>query len=376
MTASPETPRFLVLTPAADGADGVSELSRQVIRALVADSQVVEVWTLAGGAPADPIASRATFRSARGRRSRLVGWMLRRACVPLPNTTVIVMHVHLAPLAAVLSLRRARAIMFLVGVEVWRRLRLREKIAVQRADRLIAISQHTVRRFREANPTLAVRTIEVCHPGVSARAASPAPPPIATFALIVGRMARDERYKGHDALIDVWPDVRARVPAAVLVVVGDGDDRDRLERRAAGTVAAEAIRFVGRVDSDALAGIYGATSFFVMPSLSEGFGLVYLEAMRMGKPCIALHGAADEIVEDGVSGILLDAGNTAALADAVVRLFSDAPLCARMGAAARARVERDFTEAQFARRLRSALGLTGAAPRLRVPAAASVAGVR
>ena len=71
-----------------------------------------------------------------------------------------------------------------------------------------------------------------------------------------------------------------------------------------------------------------------MPSTNEGFGLAYLEAMRAGKACIALHGAADEFLDDGVAGVLVDGGDTDGLVDAVVRLFSDPDLRARMGAAA------------------------------------------
>ncbi len=352
--------RFLVLTPALDGADGISELSRQVIATLVdeAGADRVEVWALDGeNLTSPPGAPSARFRAARGSRARLVQWTLARAVAPLGHLTVVVMHAHLAPLGGVLALRGAHLAVFLIGVEVWSALRARERYAIERAERLIAISEHTARRFREANPHIRVRLQTVCPLGIGPGPRSPAPGADAGFALIVGRLWATERYKGHDRLIDVWPSVQARVPAARLVVVGDGDDRARLEARVAASGLGGAIRFAGRVSDETLAGLYRASAFFVMPSTSEGFGLAYLEAMRAGKPCVALHGSADEIVDDGVTGILVDAAPSQTLVDAVVRLFRDGELRTRMGEAAASRVARDFTAAHFARRFRVAMGL-------------------
>src|SRR5439155_15329459 len=103
--------------------------------------------------------------------------------------------------------------------------------AIERADCVLAISSHTARRFRDANPDVRVKNVTICHPGIAAAPESAAQTSQPDFALIVGRLWSEERYKGHDRLIDVWPAVRARVPCARLVVVGDGDDRRRLEER-------------------------------------------------------------------------------------------------------------------------------------------------
>ena len=308
----------------------------------------------------------------------MIGWTIAQMLRPLRGVTVVVTHVHLAPLAAALALRGARVVVFLVGVEVWRKLRAAERFAIERADCVLAISGHTARRFREANPHVRVNTIGVCHLGI--RSAPPAEagalPP--GFALIVGRLWSTERYKGHDWLIDVWPAVRARVPDARLIVVGDGDDRARLEARAAASGLGDAIRFTGRISDQQLAALYNASAFFAMPSASEGFGLAYLEAMRAGKPCIALHGAPDELIDHGVSGVLIARGATNdldTLLEAIVRLFTDRGLCARLGAAAAARVARDFTEEHFARRFRAAIGLAADRPGVAVGAQAG-AGAR
>lgn len=355
-----EPRRYLVLTPALDGADGISELSRQVIRTLIerAGAGRVEVWALEGGVRRLLAGEAApSFRAAHGSRWRMARWTLARAARRLDGLTVVVMHAHLAPLGGLLGWRGAQTVIFLIGVEVWRRVRARERAALGRADRLVAISQHTARQFRQANPDVRVRPLIVCPLGIGPAPVPEVPSADEGFAMIVGRLWAQERYKGHDRLFDIWPAVRARVPGARLLVVGDGDDRARLEARVAGEGLSGAIRFAGRVSDAELAGLYRASAFFVMPSTSEGFGLAYLEAMRAGKPCIAFHGSPDEIIEDGVDGILADAASSGALTEAIVRLFTDRELRARMGGSASARVARDFTSEHFAERFRAALGL-------------------
>jgi phosphatidylinositol alpha-1,6-mannosyltransferase len=264
----------------------------------------------------------------------------------------------------VLARRGARVILFLIGVEVWRRLRSRERHAVASANGLIAISHATARRFRDANPDLAAVRVSVCLLGIRPAAARASgadgvdPAPLdgsAGFALIVGRLSSEERYKGHDQLLAVWPHVRRQVPDARLVIVGDGDDRLRLEARVVSAGLSDAVRFAGRVSDASLASLYAQAAFFVMPSAREGFGLVYLEAMQAGNACIAVHGAADEIIDDGVQGLVIDPDAPDQLIRALVRLFLDAGARARMGAAAQAKVAAEFTDTKFAARFLATL---------------------
>jgi phosphatidylinositol alpha-1,6-mannosyltransferase len=344
---------ILVLTPALDGADGVSEVSRQAVGALAAEwgLEAVEVWTLAGARGDDACVAGVRLRSADQRRSRMGAWALARARTPLDGLLVLVMHTHLAPLALMLAMRGARVAIFFHGIEAWTPLRRRETAAIDRASALLANSHYTVARFRVANPRFADRDVAVCHLGVGPSPATAAPPPIDGYALIVGRLASEERYKGHDALIEAWPEIRRRVPGARLVVVGDGGDRARLETCARDHGLADAVTFTGRVSASALAGWYEHAAFFVMPSSGEGFGLAYLEAMRAGKPCIAGPGAAEEIIEHGVTGLIVDPASRGAVSDAIVTLFSDRDGRTRMGANAALQVARHFEARHFAARL-------------------------
>ena len=117
------------------------------------------------------------------------------------------------------------------------------------------------------------------------------------------------------------------------------------------------MRFLGRVSEEALEALYRDCAFFVMPSRDEGFGLVFLEAMRAGKACIGGAGAAAEVIEDGVTGLVVDATDEGEVEKAVVRLFLEPETRSRMGRAGAERLGRQFTEAHFRRRFRSILGL-------------------
>jgi glycosyltransferase involved in cell wall biosynthesis len=177
------------------------------------------------------------------------------------------------------------------------------------------------------------------------------------FALIVGRLSSQERYKGHDTLLQLWREAMKVCPAGRLVIVGDGDDRARLEHRAKELAVADAVSFLGRVTGEKLESLYRDCSFFVMPSSQEGFGLVFLEAMRAGKACIAGRGAAEEVVEHGATGVVVPSHDRPALLAAITRLFRDAELCEQMGHAGRERYRAHFTQAHFEQRLLAALDL-------------------
>ena len=349
--------RSILLTPNLLGTDGVSSLSREIVRALPEPSLVLSLHDDAGGRGELP--PRVTMRGANGHRARFLAAVARAALQCSSTTDIVCSHLHLAPAATLLAWRGGPVTIVLCGIEAWVPLRTTERWALERAA-LVAISQHTVDRFTQANPTFASTDVVVCHPGLPAHAGPRAvgSPSAAPTALIVARMSAAERYKGHDTLLDIWPDVLARRPDARLVVAGDGDDRPRLESRAASLGLAHAVRFVGRVSDEDLGGLYARCRVFVMPSRDEGFGLVFLEAMRAGKPCIGARGAAAEIIQHEVTGLIVDPGspgNNVELTAAVLRLFDEPDTACRFGAAGRERFLSTFTDDHFRARFARAM---------------------
>ncbi len=350
--------RISVLTPVFRGADGLSCLARETVRALAhrhaGAAITVRVLSESTGDPPLDLAVRVL--GADGGRVRYVAGAAASTLIgPSPDLAVM-LHLHLAPVAWPFVVRQVPLAAVLVGIEAWRPIGRITAALLDRAAAVVAISAYTAREFRRHNPAWTEREIAVCHPPVppllQADAVAPVPrdPP---YALMVGRMSADERYKGHDRLIEVWARVRHAAGTARLVVVGGGDDEARLREKAAALGLGEAVTFTGRVSDGALAALYRDCAFFVLPSSSEGFGFVFLEAMARGKPCLGAPGAAEEIIASGVSGLIVDPAADD-LVDALIRLFTDDRVRTAMGEEARRTAPR-FTSARFAAELDVAL---------------------
>lgn len=149
--------------------------------------------------------------------------------------------------------------------------------------------------------------------------------------LHVGRLAQE---KNLDLLIESYRAMRAMSPALQLVIVGDGPLRDELERR-----LPEAI-YTGFVDSDSLARHYASADLFVFPSRSETYGNVLLEAMASELGIVAFdYAAAAAMIETGRHGFTVALDDDQAFIDAALALCRNPGLAARLGRAARLRVE-------------------------------------
>jgi glycosyltransferase involved in cell wall biosynthesis len=159
-------------------------------------------------------------------------------------------------------------------------------------------------------------------------------------ALVIGHVGRLSPEKGQARLLRVLPRVREKVPRARLVIVGDGPEMESLRTLARTLGVEEVTRFCG-YRSD-VPEVFANLDLLVLSSDTEGLPNVVLEAMATGVPVVATAvGGTPEVVEHGVTGLLVPAGDEAALAAAIVEAF------ARPGAAAdRARRARAFVESQ------------------------------
>ncbi len=271
----------------------------------------------------------------------------------------------------------------LLGIEVWRPLSWTRRRALEGARLRLAISRATLDRARPFLPPEA-RDAAVLHLTLEDRpAAGELDGGLLAeagegFLLLVGRMSASERYKGHDELLHAMPRLAAEcrsagLPAPRLLLAGDGDDRLRLEAEARALGVAPAVRFAGFVSEATLAELYRRAAALVMVSRGEGFGLVYLEAMRAGTPCVAARGtAAEEVIANGETGFLVAPGAQEELVAVLLRLLADPGLALQLGEAGRRRLATVFSREGFDRRLAGHLDeLTGPAPER--PAAVPVA---
>jgi len=137
---------------------------------------------------------------------------------------------------------------------------------------------------------------------------------------------------------------RPELTGLALTIVGDGEQRQALERRAAELGLGDRCRFAGLVARDEIARRYADADLFVLPSTYEGFPVAILEAMAAGLPIVATTVAGiPEAVEHGVSGLLVEREDAAGLAAALAELVGDPERRRTMGAAARQRVLERFT---------------------------------
>ena len=291
-----------------------------------------------------------------GRRNRLVAsipWLRRW-------DQVLAMHLAVASVGRVMASPKTPLHVVLYGIDAWMPLVGHQRWGAKGASDFWSISQCTIDRFSDANPgfrrtpnhlwPLALRDPLLVRP--SHQATGP------LRVLLVGRMNVQERYKGHDELIDLWPAVLARFPGTELRLVGGGDDLDRLQEKANRLGLQQAVRFLGRLTDEQLREEYRQAAVFAMPSQREGFGLVYLDAMAAGLPCIAGdQGAAGEVVQDGETGFLVDPRDADKMFLLLSRLLENGGLRQTLGEQGHRRWRSEFGFDRFRERTWKLLGL-------------------
>ena len=152
-------------------------------------------------------------------------------------------------------------------------------------------------------------------------------------ARVVGTVSRLVAAKGVDRLVQAMPAIRAAVPSAHLLIVGDGEERARLERMAAGLGLAEAVRITGQLP-ETRAALSLMEVFVFLPTRDEGFGLSLLEAMAAARPIVAVRGGAGAawLLEQLQLEPVVDSDDAPALARAVVELLTNGErACAASG---------------------------------------------
>jgi phosphatidylinositol alpha-1,6-mannosyltransferase len=259
---------------------------------------------------------------------------------------VLAGHVVTAP--AALAVRRLLGIpfvLYLYALEVPQRPRL-VGAAGRGAEAVIAISRYTAELARAAG--VPPERIRIVPPGVDQATVPPAgngQPPERPRVLTVARL--HDRYKGFDVMTRALPLIRARVPDAEWVIIGEGRLREEIARQAEAHGAAAAVRFCGAVSDAERDEWYARSQVFAMPSrlppgsAGEGFGIVYLEAGTHGLPSVAGNvGGALDAVADGETGRLVAPTSHLAVADAVAGLLEEPALAREMGAAAARFAER------------------------------------
>jgi glycosyltransferase involved in cell wall biosynthesis len=220
-------------------------------------------------------------------------------------------------------------------------------VALRRADAVRTVSEYTTGLVREAGvePAAVFPAFMDLEPFLER---PPAPLPERPAALFIGVL---ELYKNVDGLVEAWRVAAPRVPEAELRLVGRGP-RAGLVEELVSELPAQTSWTPSLTTEEVARALDGAT-FLVLPSRSEGMGRVIVEALCRGRPVVASSvGGIRDLVRDGENGILLEPGDTAALADALARVLADRALAERLAARARPSVDGWLaTPAEYAERL-------------------------
>ncbi len=174
---------------------------------------------------------------------------------------------------------------------------------------------------------------------------------------VVGVVGRLRREKGQEVLLSGMPEVVRRIPNVMLLVIGDGPDRKILEWQVKNLNIAEHVLWFGKKDQEEVFQLYSIMDVVAIPSLFEGFGLIAAEAMAAGRPVVGTRvDGLSEIIDDGVTGYLVQVGDSRGLADALIDLLSNEEKRKTMGERGRKRAEGLFAMQHFTRSVISAYG--------------------
>ncbi len=223
----------------------------------------------------------------------------------------------------------------------------RENPGFALGDRVIASFAHThiaisrgLARYLEEVEGFHGGSFEIVHYGIEPDGASRRYAGGVPRLLCVGRLIP---IKGHIVLLRAFAEARRRIPALRLDIAGRGPLEPALRAVAKELEIEDAVRFLGYVAPVQRA--IEAAAIVVVPSMGEGFGMVALEAMERARPVIAAEiGGLGELVEEGVTGLLVPPGEAQPLEEAIVRLAGDLELAARMGEAGRRRALEQFLQ--------------------------------
>jgi phosphatidylinositol alpha-1,6-mannosyltransferase len=342
MTVGSSLRVFALVSDAFGGYGGIAQYNRDFLTSLAASDWIGEVIILPRTSTTWPGILPSGVRQLRSVKGRLAYSLaaLRIARAQRPIDLVFCGHVFMAPLAAILAkLLRAQLWVQVHGTEAWQELSSLHRWSIERAVLITSVSRYTRRRLLEwvgidpARVKVLPNTVDSrFQPGSKPDYLAERHATSGTKVLLtVSRLATSERYKGHDRVIRALPRLLRRHPDTIYLIVGDGDDRPRLEALAIEFGVMKEVQFVGPVAPKDLADYFRLADVFVMPSTGEGFGISFLEAIASGLHVIG--GNRDGSVDalgDGSLGILVDPDNCEELVSAIhAALMSQPCLCDR-----------------------------------------------
>lgn len=324
-----------LVTDAFGGRGGIAEYNRQFFRALCKspDCERVRALPRLMPDPPEPLPDQLIIdRSGLGGKWIYTWAVIKILCSRQRFDWIFCGHVNLLPFALLLKLRLGVPVVLQIhGIEAWQPTSSRILNALaSKVDHCLSVSRYTRRQFLQWTH-LAPHQCMVVPNTIDLARFTPGSKSSALLdryglrnkqvLLTMGRMPGAERYKGFDEVLEALPEIAKRVPAVAYLVVGDGDDRARLQEKASALGVASYVIFAGQVSDAEKVDHYRLADLYVMPSRGEGFGIVYLEAIACGVQSVAYRcNGVPDAFREGELGILLPASSSALeLAEACVK---------------------------------------------------------
>lgn len=326
----------MLLTDGYGGFGGIAKFNRDLLEALDGCALIRRIWCFPRVIP-DKISGRLPENVVYNRRAAVgkltyVREVILHALVPgAARHLVICGHLHLLPLAWLVA-RHKRATLALVihGIDSWTpSVHFLANNLAGRVDAVLSVSEYSARLFSawskvaEKKTTILPNTVSLDDFRPAKRDQSLAERygigPGRKVLITLGRMAKEERYKGFDEVLEAMPKILRSIPDVLYVAAGDGPDRARLEAKARSLGIIKHVVFPGRILEEEKTAHYNLADVYVMPSSGEGFGIVLLEAAACGVPVIgsAVDGSAEALL-GGKLGHLVDPRDIEGLAVSII----------------------------------------------------------
>lgn len=308
---------LLLTTDAYGGYGGIALYNRDMAAALAEIPEVEEIVVIPRNLPlpCEPIPEKVRFLSqAAGSKARYLRIALREARRDFD--LIVCGHINLLPLAVLLNAYvRAPLALMVYGIDAWRAPYPLVRHWLKKADVVWSISAITRDRMNawaqlpEDAYKLLPNAIHLGRYGMAARRDDL----LDRYGLreskvimTLARLSRAEQYKGLDEVLEAMPALLETERSLKYLVAGDGDDRPRLEAKAAALGLRERVVFTGLIDEREKADHFRLADAFVMPGRGEGFGFVFLEALACGVPVVgSLVDGSREALRDGLLGELV-----------------------------------------------------------------------
>lgn len=238
-------------------------------------------------------------------------------------------HVAQLPVALIARALNPRLTYDLVahGIEVWRRPGFLERLALRRASRVYCVSDYTRRELLRRCPLREGRAVvlpNALDPAFRIEPGAPLRPDTPPVILLISRLTRDDLGKGFADMIQAMPAVLAARPEARLRIIGRGNALPQLQALATRLGLRERVEFLGHVNDRRMIEALKTCALFALPSGKEGFGLVFIEAMACGRPCLGARAGGIPEVITPATGVLPEHGDVAGIASATVAALARA----------------------------------------------------